>query len=232
MKKEEYLRWFDDLIAAVPKPYRVESRRVVAGFTASGGEYIHADEASSWLAQAGAAIQAVLGEDRTPRKMWDAKLALIEKSGNPTPHLMDQFRGIFEGVAELLRGNRLSSLVDTIRAETEGNFLDQAEALRQEGRLILAAVLAGSALEVHLRQLCEKNDLQIKGTGSISAYQQALDSSRKANKEIISSTSSKSIPAWGGLRNDAAHRPDEFKAPTEEVRQMIEGIRFFIEKYN
>ena len=51
---------------------------------------------------------------------------------------------------------------------------------------------------------------------------------RNAGNEIYSATEGKNVTAWGGRRNDAAHKPTEFKASAEEVRLMIEGIRQFV----
>ncbi len=69
----------------------------------------------------------------------------------------------------------------------------------------------------------------LQGAGSIEKYDGAIAQERNAGTvEVYSATDSKSIKAWGGHRNEAAHHPTNFKHSPEEVRLMVAGIREFL----
>jgi hypothetical protein len=231
MKKEECLAWFEEILAKCPKPYTQPARRLTQTHVLGPSDFIHANEAYAWIAEAGSAIGAAIPEGWDIRILWNKKMALVSGSATPTPFQIKELRGIVEGAVNLIRGNRLVGLVDSIRVETESELLDQAEQLRSKSYLAAAAVIAGGTLEVHLRRLCDKNTIAFSGNGSISAYKQALDQSRNSGKEIISSIASGHVDAWGKLRNAAAHQPDKFESSADEVRRMIEGIREFVDRH-
>ena len=92
-----------------------------------------------------------------------------------------------------------------------------------------SSVVAGVALESHLRKLAVKNSIPItKADGS---YLNADFLNGELNKnKIIDKTISKSVTSWLGLRNDAAHS-DTKEINAVLVKSMISGIRIFIEKY-
>ncbi len=131
--------------------------------------------------------------------------------------------------APRLRSGRLRTLLDGIRAETVDELLEQAEVLLAGGYLPAAGTIAGGALETHLRHLCERAGCS-PTKHSISKYEQALAQERKAGHEVISATDGKSVTAWGGLRNEAAHDPGTFakERSKDEVRLFVEGVRQFV----
>jgi hypothetical protein len=118
--------------------------------------------------------------------------------------------------------------VDGVRAETVAELLQQAEGLLKSGHLVAAAVLAGGALESHLRHLCTTHSLTWAGAGSIATYDAAVAQARNLGNTIYSATDTKCVIAWGGLRNDAAHSPTTFSASESQVQLAIDGILQFI----
>lgn len=141
---------------------------------------------------------------------------------------MSHLIGIFRGAVNQVRSGHLGSLIDAIRVETESDLLEQAETLLADGYLAAAAVIAGGALETHLRHLVAKHGLTVTGHGSLSAYNQAIGQARKAGNEVYNANDGKLVDGWGGIRNEAAHGPGAFARSREEVGRMIGGIREFI----
>jgi hypothetical protein len=117
---------------------------------------------------------------------------------------------------------------EILDAELFSDILEQAEYLLSEGYVRASTVVAGVALESHIRKLAEKNSISIKNNGS---YVRAESLNNDLYKNgIIDKTINKSITSWLGLRNDAAH-PDSGDIEKGLIEPMIIGIRVFIEKY-
>jgi hypothetical protein len=141
-------------------------------------------------------------------------------------------RAVFNGALALIKDDRLDRLISSIRIESESELLEQAETLAAAGYPAAAAVIAGGALETHLRHLVDRNGLTISGNGSTSAYNQAIARARKSGVEIYSKADVDLIESWGKTRNDAAHDPGNFKHTKDLVKLMIEGVRQFISRVN
>lgn len=130
---------------------------------------------------------------------------------------------------DLHTAGRLDSLFDTVRADTVGEVLDQALALVNAGHVVAAVVLTGGALETHLPHLCMRHNLTWSADGSIEKYNSAIAQARNAGTvEVYSANDAKLVTAWGGMRNDAAHKPSEFAGSKAEVQASITGVREFI----
>jgi hypothetical protein len=136
------------------------------------------------------------------------------------------------GALEALRADyeagHLASLPELIHAELFGDFLEMASHLLNGGYKDAAAVIAGSTLEGHLRQLAEKT-----GITSTNEDGHPLKADR-LNAELTKSgayekTDLKAVTAWLGLRNHAAHG-DYQKYEAGQVGPMIAGIRDFIRR--
>jgi hypothetical protein len=222
MKIDEAIAWFDE----------IAQQRVSRKGSSSYGDYYDHQEAVQWLTTAEAAIKNVFPPGHAIVKKWEAVFASERHVGRwSEDSVVNGARAIFESARSQLKGGRIATLVDTIRAESVGELLDQAEALVDAKYLAAATVTAGGALESFLKHLCERNALAWAGAGSISTYERALAQARNAGKEIISGTYGKLITAWGGLRNTAAHTPGQFTQGENEVRAMIVGIREFVARH-
>jgi hypothetical protein len=185
----------------------------------------------AWMAEAATVIGEVFPPVHPIRRMWtEAEKSLIRYSDG-TYIVGDPLIGVFHAALQLLREGRLGTLLDIVRIEAESELLDQAQSLLEANHSAAATVIAGGALEVHLRSLCDKLGLAVTGDGSISRYDGVIAQARKVNTECAYSvTDSKQVSVWGGLRNDAAHNPGAFSSSKDEVQRMIEGIREFIAK--
>jgi hypothetical protein len=104
-----------------------------------------------------------------------------------------------------------------------------AQHLLDEGYEDAAAVIAGSSLEAHLKQLCQKNNIDTETTVSsrIEPKKADLINSELTKAEAYTKLDQKSITAWLDLRNKAAHGKYE-EYSKEQVSIMISGIRGFL----
>ena len=209
MTKQELLHWFDELEKSMQ-----ESGRFAA-----------------WSTSARSAIGAAFPPGHTVLQAWDDLTARIAEK-NPiigVSHLVvSNFQGIFSSAHDQLKAGRLDTLIQGVQAGTVSEILEQAEDLAASNYVVAATVLAGGALETHLLHLCDRANLPLPSPGSIEKYNNMIGQHRKSGNEIYSVNDGKSVTAWGGLRNEAAHDPGNFTRTPEEVRLMIEGIRQFI----
>ncbi len=183
--------------------------------------------AHEWATEAESALAAVFPESHPTRQAW----ARIHKHPKArfVGEVFDQFMGAFKGAYNQIRDNRLASLMDIIRLESESDFLDQATELVEADARAAGAVIAGGVLETHLKNYVDKHGLSFAGSGSISKYNSAVGQARKSNPgQLYSVNDGKLVEAWGGDRNDAAHEPSSFARTRADVKRMIEGIREFI----
>jgi hypothetical protein len=135
------------------------------------------------------------------RERWRA--AVQHTEGRPlllsSEAVVTVTRATAKTAIRLLKAGRLRSVVDGARAETVAEGLDQAEQLLDDGARVPAAVLAGGALETHLRHLCDRAGLLggLRGHGTIDKYKGLLDGARKAGNEVITMGDGKLVTAWG-----------------------------------
>jgi hypothetical protein len=116
-------------------------------------------------------------------------------------------------------------VTELIHAETFANFVEMAEYLLSEGYKDPAAVIIGSVLEEHLRQLCIKNGLATEVAGKAKKADQL--NSDLAGKSIYSKLDQKSITSWLDLRNKAAHgKYGEYTK--DQVALLLLGVQNFL----
>jgi hypothetical protein len=152
------------------------------------------------------------------------------------PHLHEHTTSIAGVVGALLadlKGGYIQSLVEVVHGSIFGDFLEMAQHLQDSGYKDAAAVIAGSTLESHLRELCSKAGIPLennKADGSITPKKADLLNSELAAGGIYSKLDQKNVTAWLDLRNKAAHgKYAEYSA--EQAGLLIAGIRDFLTRY-
>jgi hypothetical protein len=91
-----------------------------------------------------------------------------------------------------------------------------------------AAVVAGSTLEAHLKQLCARHGISVDSGGK--PKKADLLNSELVAGSAYSKLDQKNITAWLGLRNDAAH--GNYSAyDKEQASLLIDSVRHFITKF-
>ncbi|HDH27868.1 MAG TPA: hypothetical protein ENH13_01900 [Euryarchaeota archaeon] len=136
---------------------------------------------------------------------------------------------ILESIKGELDGGWLFTIKGLIAAEIFADFIEMAEYLLSNGYKDPAAVMTGSVLEEHLRQLCLKNglDTEVVHGGKKKPKTADLMNADLTKASIYNKLDQKSVTAWLGLRNNAAHgNYNEYD--TQQVENMMQGITNFI----
>jgi hypothetical protein len=137
------------------------------------------------------------------------------------------------GVLQTLRhdyaNDFLKNFNELIDADIFTDILEQAGYLFSQSYFRASAVVAGVALESHLRKLAERNSIPITTDDGKYVNADLLNGELRKNG-IIDKTLNKSITSWLGLRNDAAH-PDSKEINDRLIEPMIAGIRVFIQQH-
>ncbi|MFH1893780.1 MAG: hypothetical protein ABIK83_13995 [Candidatus Zixiibacteriota bacterium] len=103
-----------------------------------------------------------------------------------------------------------------------------ADHLADSGYKDAAAVIAGSALEAHLRQLCQRYHVDSEAKGIRKKVD--LINSELSKAVAYSKGDQKNVTAWLDLRNKAAH--GDYGAYTkDQVALLIASVRDFITRH-
>lgn len=184
-------------------------------------------ETNKLITRARAAVERISGSKSVYTKQIEAA---IDRFGSSNPYNIPILGGIVEALKEDLQAGYLVSLQELIHADLFSDFLEMSTHLINEGYKDASAVIAGSALEAHLRQLCIKNSIDIEfknSKGGVNPKKADRLNSDLAKEEVYSKLDQKSITSWLDLRNKAAHgKYDEYVH--QQVSIMITGIRDFI----
>lgn len=176
------------------------------------------------------AARAVVDRVVGSRSVYGIQVTRILEGGEPTPNQIALLSGVLFALRDDIASGYLDSLVETIHAEVFSDFLSQAAYLHSEGYKDPAAVVAGSVLENHLRQLAAKYAVDVEATNP-----RGDTMPKKAdglNADLVKANAygkldQKSVTAWLDLRNKAAHgNYNEYTA--DQVGLLIQGIRDFI----
>jgi len=137
--------------------------------------------------------------------------------------------GILESLRADVAAGYVRSQRELLHAELFADFLEMAQHLLNEGYKDAAAVIAGSSLEAHLRQLCHKSGISPDVSAGGSTLPKKADrlNADLAAASVYSKLDQKNVTAWLDLRNKAAHgRYDDYESA--QVNLLIASIRDFI----
>jgi hypothetical protein len=152
MNKEFFIKQLDDILNDYN---RIKSRAQYDDL--SGNTTI--EEITTVLTKAKAAIARIVGDKSEYYKDTEA----ILKRTNI--HEGTKLRNIIGTVIALksdLQNDYLKFFSDIVQSEVFSDYLEMAEDLLNEGYKDPAAVLVGSTLEVHLKELCVSNGIDIE----------------------------------------------------------------------
>lgn len=146
-------------------------------------------------------------------------------------HAGDAERGvaILEAIRAEIAGGWLFTVKGLIAAELFSDFLEMAEHFLESGYKDPAAVMIGSVLEEHLRQLCIKHSIETteeKDGKQISKKADRLNA-ELAKTNAYTKLDQKQITAWLDLRNNAAHgKYDQYTH--DQAVQFLNGVVSFM----
>jgi len=148
-------------------------------------------------------------------------------------HCVEEGKGILSSIKIEIEKGWFKSIKNLISAEIFTDFLEMAEHLLDEKYEHPAAVMIGSVLEEHLRNLCKKNNIDTaenKNGKDIPKKADALNAELTKNG-AYNKLDQKNVTAWLDLRNKAAHgKYQDYNI--QQVQLMLNGVTEFIARTN
>ena len=168
------------------------------------GEYVDSGSIKGFRAAGLSFIERIYGSNHSHYTEYD----VCTKDYNPSN--VEMGMAILTAIKSEIQGGWLFTMKGLITAEIFSDFLEMAEHLLNTGYKDPAAVMVGSVLEEHLRQLCLKNNIPIefeKDDKLIPKKADRLnaDLAKEDIYSIYSKLDQKMVTAWLDLRNKAAH---------------------------
>ena len=218
MHLEDLMQRIDQLIQKADEVIRTEERGDLDSYVNEELFYAFRAASLSFLAM-------TFGKDHTHYDEFNSK------TSDETPYHTQVGRGILSAAREELAGGWLTTTRGLVSAEIFSDFLEMAQHLLDEGYKDPAAVMAGSVLEEHLRQLCQKHGIPTEATrqGRPQPKNKKADALNAdlAKKQVYNRLDQKNVTAWLDLRNKAAH--GKYQEYTEDhVSQMLQGLSNFM----
>jgi hypothetical protein len=152
-----------------------------------------------------------------------------EKVSDAMPSTTKRGIGILNAVKVEIEQGWLISTKGLISADIFGDFLEMADHLLSEGYKDPAAVLTGSSLEQHLKNMCESQGIDITVEKNRKSHPKKADvlNADLTKAGVLSKLDQKSVTFWLGLRNYAAHGDFE-KYNEDQVKLMISSVSEFM----
>ena len=218
MDLNDFVRRVDEIRELVPK--------ALASRHSNGMQTVVASDIFANFRSASLSLLASLfGREHSYYTDFDARVS------KPFPTSVEAGDGILSAARGELTGGWLHTTRGLLSAEIFADFLEMAEHLLTEGYKDAAAVIVGSSLEEHLRQLAVASSVPTtreKGGDVLPLKADSLNAELTKNK-VYSKLEQKSVTAWLDLRNKAAHgQYDLYDEP--QVRLMVEGVKQFMSR--
>ena len=142
-----------------------------------------------------------------------------------------KLQGIAENLLRDYEKEYLFNIEETIDESIFVDILEQAKYLLSEKLVRASAIIAGVALESHLRKLATKNNIPITKDDGKYVRSEKLNEDLKG-ADVYDTTYLIHVSAWLNLRNKSAHPDDpEIDKKGDLVEAMISGIGNFILKF-
>ena len=221
-KLEDIKNRIDELILLNETLLKTSSKSEWIGFTVS--TQMFAEYRSITLSF----IESLFGDKHIYYKEFDSKV------NDNAEYKCAYGKGILSAIKKDVDGGWLISVKELISAEIFSDFLEQANYLLEKKYKDPAAVMIGSVLEEHLRQLCYKNSIDVnvfdsKGKSSYIAAEELNTQLYKTN--VYNINDYKGVTFWLGLRNFAAHG-NYLEFTIEQVKLMYQSVLDFIARIN
>ncbi len=161
-------------------------------------------------------------------------LVQFEALGPPVqwyPGTIEAGRGIVEGVlADVRDGYLIETLAGRVRARTEGELLEQARLLCEQGDAwaAAAALLASAALELRLHDIAQRHNVTLGKKPTLGTVISALRDARSAGKPTVDPSNDSLHDRWLEMRNDAAHRSPTFRWTAAQVTAEFGPLEVYL----
>ena len=167
-----------------------------------------------------------------PNSPYTAQLSKLLHQKRADALLIPRLVGLVAALQADLKAGYLKTIPELVHGEIFGDFLEMADHLLENGYKDAAAVVTGSTLEVHLRQLCQKFGIKIEvkdNRGNLRPKKADRMNSDLAGASAYGKLDQKNVTAWLDLRNKAAHGKYGEYSP-EQVALLNQSVRDFISR--
>ncbi len=155
----------------------------------------------------------------------ESRADILRQHGSENRSAIPHIAGVLEALRTAYDSDYLVTASELIHADLFSDFLEMAAYLLTEGYKDPAAVIVGSVLEEHLRQLCHKNGVPTDVAGKPRKADQM--NADLAQVPVYSKLDHKSITAWLDLRNKADHGK-YVEYTQQQIDLMLQGVRDFM----
>lgn len=217
MKLPDFLTRCDQLVQHADRVFRTRRQ------DQWGHDFVDEGSFSGFRAAVLSFLQNLFGKDHSYYTVFDKRC-----SENKTDMLRSG-REILMAVRAELEGGWFATTKGLVSAEIFADFIEMATFLVAEKYKDAGAVIVGSVLEEHLRQLCLKNGIEVSFEKNGVVVQKKADrlNGDLAGAQVYNKLEQKSVTAWLDLRNKAAHgKYDEYGQ--QQVELMLQGVTDFM----
>lgn len=213
----------------MPSPFEIELQQIVQTYQDALGRSRHDDtsdifsisQVSGLIARCVAAIERAAGR----QSKYSQRIAQVISQQDHDWNKLARAVGVVDALLHDLQHGFTKSFEELLHADVFSDFLEMAHHLLDNGYKDAGAVIAGSTLEAHLRQLATKFGVPIDNDGKPKKAETL--NADLAKEDGYSKLDQKNITAWLGLRNNAAHG-NYVEYDKSQVSLMIQSIRDFI----
>ena len=223
MHLEDLIQRIDQLIQKADEVIQTKETRLLIGSSDSIQTYVNEGLFHPFRSASLSFLSMTFGKDHIYYVEFNSKV------DQPKLHCAEIGRGILSFAREELAGGWLTTTKGLVSAEIFSDFLEMAQHLLDEGYKDPAAVMAGSVLEEHLRQLCQKHGIPTEATRQGCPHPKKADTLNAdlTKKQVYNRLDQKNVTAWLDLRNKAAH--GKYQEYTEEqVSLMLQSLSDFM----
>ena len=216
MHLEGLVQRIDQLIRNVDEVIQTEKR-------GAAGSYVSAELFHAFRSASLSFLFRTFGKDHTHYDEFNSQVT------DSSPYCAKIGRGILSAAREDLASGWLTTTKGLVSAEIFSDFLEMAQHLLDEGYKDPAAVMAGSVLEEHLRQLCQKHSIPTEITKQGRPQPKKADAlnAELVKKKVYNQLDQKQVTTWLDLRNKAAH--GKYQGYTkEQVSLMLQSLSDFM----
>lgn len=174
-------------------------------------------------------LRAAVERLSSSKSSYVRDLDRIDKTGWIGGEGLSMYRGVAQSLLDDAKAGYTRSLKELIHGDVFADYFEMAEHLLEAGYKDAAAVIGGSTLEGHLRNLCRKQGIDTEKQtpqGNAPKKADALNSDLAA-ANIYGKLDQKSITAWLDLRNKAA-RGHYTEYSKEQVGIFLASVRDFV----
>jgi len=222
MKIEEIKKRVNDLIEQADLVLKTQQ-----SYEHVFGIYLSSEDFSQFRSLCLSFLNSVFGEEHIFYKEFHAKVI------SSSPSSVEIGKGILRAAKQEIENGWIFNVRTLLSADIFSDFLEMANYLLTENYKDSAAVMIGSVLEGHLRNLCNKYSIsleKIKDDKSIPKTADSLNHELKA-ANVYNLLDQKQVIAWLDLRNKAAHgKYDDYTK--SQVELMYQGVLNFISRIN